>query len=201
MCTSLKEPQTWICFNCGSRNPVTIVLCNSCGTEQRTFTSKRDWSCPQCKYTNFPNTNKCSNCGKNRLTTVSNNTPGWSAKIKDNNIHLEVDAARLTDKDIQDKLLKCEKCQTLLYNTTGSCCTVCDTPCLSEGFKPRPFPQSSLPKAVNSDAKESQVWECSHCFLLNDSSEVKCKACASNKTINGESALATGHASLSKQGM
>jgi RNA polymerase subunit RPABC4/transcription elongation factor Spt4 len=100
-------------------------------------------------------------------------------KLKDP-VAIEVDPSRLGES--QNDVLKCLKCQTLLYDNTGTHCMVCGTPCMTEGFKPRPFPQSSLPKVKPEDNPSSSgVWKCVSCTLLNDPDQTICQACGSKK--------------------
>ena len=59
---------------------------------------------------------------------------------------------------------------------------VCNTPCMAETFKPRPFPQSSLPKVKYEDHPSSSgVWKCGTCTLLNDPGKTICQACGTKK--------------------
>lgn len=180
ICGTAKENKSWICCKCGHSNPLEIVLCNSCGSERTTFGDKnkskgptKDWTCLQCTSVSSSNSGQCTVCG---FTPIDDKGA----------IAVQVDSTRLEREEIQEDLLKCHKCQTLLYDNTGNHCTVCGTTCLTEGFKPRPFPQSSLPKETVTDSdtpNTSNLWKCSQCTLLNDSKLTVCKAC-SNK--NGD---------------
>ena len=174
ICGADRDAKLWICCSCGASNPVHIVLCNSCGSEQNTFkTKKMDWPCPKCSFVNFSDSTKCLVCKSDKL---SNNQP---VKLKDP-VAIEVDPSRLGES--QNDVLKCLKCQTLLYDNTGTHCMVCGTPCMTEGFKPRPFPQSSLPKVKPEDHPSSSgVWKCVSCTLLNDPDQTICQACGSKK--------------------
>ena len=178
ICGTGKKSKPWICYKCGSSNPSGIILCNTCGSEQKTFGSKnsrKDWSCSLCSYTNFPDSSQCAICG---FAKPEGNSSSFSDNGK-SDVRVQVDSTRLGHKEVEADLLKCHKCQTLLYDNTGSHCTVCGTPCLSEGFKPRPFPQSSLPKGGAAElSSASGTWKCSQCTLLNDSTQTTCKACA-----------------------
>ena len=174
MCGADRDEKMWICCGCGASNPADIVLCNSCGSEQNTFTTKKtEWPCPKCSFVNPSDSTKCDVCKSDKL---SNNQ---HVKLK-SPIDIEVDSSRL--KEFQMDVLKCDKCKTLLYNNTGAHCMVCGTPCVAEGFKPRPFPQSSLPKAKFKDSPSSSgMWKCVICTLLNDPKQTICQACGHMK--------------------
>ena len=173
ICGYDRDAQLWICCSCGASNPAHIVLCNSCGSEQNTFTGrKKNWRCPKCSCINFPDSINCSVCQTNKSSKsqVKSVIP----------IAVEVDSSRL--RELQKDVLKCHKCKTLLYDNTDINCTVCGVPCLAEGFKPRPFPQSSLPKLKAEDQPSSSgLWKCSTCTLLNDPAQTICQACGSKK--------------------
>ena len=179
MCGADRDAKLWICCSCGASNPGHIVLCNSCGSEQNTFTTKRmDWPCPKCSHVNLSNSNKCVVCKSDKLLN--------NQHVKQNeSIAIEVDSSRLGE--FQNDVLKCHQCQTLLYDNTGTYCIVCGTPCMAEGFKPRPFPQSSLPKVKLEDSPgTSGVWKCVTCTLLNDPGQTICQACGSKKDDGGK---------------
>lgn len=175
ICGTAKGSNLWICCKCGNSNRLGIIICDSCG--QKTFDdenkSTKDWSCQRCSCVNSSNSRRCSVCGFAQ-------TQDKSDTVK-SDVSVQVDSTRLIHKELQEDLLKCHRCQTLLYDNTGCHCTVCGTPCLTEGFKPRPFPQSSLPKAVATDSDtpstSKELWKCSECTLPNDSNLASCKAC------------------------
>ena len=179
VCGADRDEKLWICCKCGASNPIHIVLCNSCGSEQNTFTTEKiDWPCPKCSYANFSETTKCAVCKSDKR---SNHHP---AKSKDP-VAIVVDTSRLGE--FQDDALKCHKCQTLLYDNIDAHCMVCNTPCMAEAFKPRPFPQSSLPKVKHEDHPSSSgVWKCGTCTLLNDPGKTICQACGTKKGDKNE---------------
>ena len=177
VCGADRNEKLWICCNCAASNPVHIVLCNSCGSERNTFaTKKTDWSCPKCNYVNISDSTNCNVCKSSKLLNDQ------SVKSKDP-VAVDVDSSRL--QEFQQDVLKCHNCQTLLYDNTGNHCMVCGTPCVADGFKPRPFPQSSLPKVKYEDGLSSSgMWKCLTCTLLNDPDKIICQTCGNMKGEN-----------------
>jgi len=79
------------------------------------------------------------------------------------------------------EVLKCPNCQSLLYDNVGLFCTVCRSPCPEEGFKPRPFPESSVPH-ISKDP-DDQKWSCPGCTFENKASKSSCEVCGSEPVV------------------
>ena len=81
-------------------------------------------------------------------------------------------------------ILKCPKCQTLLYDNASMYCTVCGSLCESEGFKPRPFPSSSVTTSPESTppALPGQ-WNCPGCTFANDNCQTICEICHTEREV------------------
>lgn len=172
VCGNRKQmPESWICNVCASRNPETLVLCNHCGSERvivSTSTSRnsdsnhvREWTCDACTLTNLSKDSICSACGTSVSLAVTDPSRA--------ELHPEI-----AEQNV-DKVLKCPNCQSLLYDNVRRFCNVCHFPCPEQGFKPRPFPKSSIRSA--SEELSGGKWSCPGCTFENKSSSFKCKIC------------------------
>lgn len=180
---------SWICKACASRNPQALVLCNNCGSEKcigsailpdvNTSNSKQ-WTCSQCTLTNPWRSNTCSACGlvvTDREKEVTSKESSSNGKLyPDLNLELYPEIAQQSSE-----VLKCPNCQSLLYDNVGLCCTVCRSPCPEEGFKPRPFPESSKPR--ESKELDNQKWSCPSCTFENKASNSVCEVCRSSRVV------------------
>lgn len=180
---------SWICKACASRNPQALVLCNNCGSEKcmgsavlsdvNTSNSKQ-WTCSQCTLTNPWRSNTCSACGlvvTDREKEVTSKESSSNRKLyPDLNLELYPEIAQQSSE-----VLKCPNCQSLLYDNVGLCCTVCHSPCPEEGFKPRPFPESSKPR--ESKELDNQKWSCPSCTFENKASNSVCEVCRSRRVV------------------
>ena len=181
-----QATNTWVCKVCGSRNPQTLVLCNQCGSDKIESPRKANhngiqWTCPRCTLTNPFTNNFCSACQFEPPLVVAD-TPvsrGPSSNRKlypDLSIDLHPSIAQQSTE-----VLKCSKCQSLLYDNVGVNCTVCHSPCPEEGFKPRPFPESSIPHVSKDLCINS--WSCSGCTFENKVSNTVCEVCGSAREV------------------
>ena len=180
---------SWICKACASRNPQALVLCNNCGSEKcigsavlpnvNTSNSKQ-WTCSQCTLTNRWRSNTCSACG----LVVTDREKEVTSKGSSSNRKLYPDLSLELYPEIaqqSSEVLKCPNCQSLLYDNVGLCCTVCHSPCPEEGFKPRPFPESSKPR--ESKELDNQKWSCPGCTFENKASNSVCEVCRSSHVV------------------
>ncbi|XP_020605318.1 calpain-15-like [Orbicella faveolata] len=202
-CGYRKQPtvSAWTCKVCGSRNPQTVVLCNHCGSDRIKSPRNCDhngkqWTCPRCTLTNPWTASICSACQLDPSLVMADSSAsrGSSAKERlypDLSLQLHPVIAQQSPE-----VLKCPKCQSLLYDNVGVYCTVCHSPCPEEGFKPRPFPKSSVPH-VSKDIDDSH-WSCSGCTLDNKASNSVCEVCGRardvgpNRSNSGETSDSTG---------
>lgn len=172
VCGNRKQMhESWTCNVCAYRNPESLVLCNHCGSERvvvSTSTSLNSdlnhvtkWTCDACTLTNLCKDSICSACGSSRSLAVTD--PSGLE------LHPEI-----AEQNI-DKVLKCPHCQSLLYDNVGRCCNVCHFPCPEQGFKPRPFPNSSI--RSTSEELNGGEWSCPSCTFENKSSSFECKIC------------------------
>lgn len=187
-CGHRKQPavNTWMCKVCGSRNPQTVVLCNHCGSDRIESPRNSDhngkqWTCPRCTLTNPWRKSTCSACQFDpSLIVADSSTSGGSSSNQrlypDLSLELHPGIAKQSPE-----VLKCPKCQSLLYDNVGVYCTVCHSPCPEEGFKPRPFPESSVPH-VSKDVDGSH-WSCSGCTFDNKASNSVCEVCGSARNV------------------
>lgn len=198
-CGNRKQSNgSWICKACAFRNPQSSVSCNQCGSEKvmlsaSTGTSqnsdpshgiiRKQWTCIRCTLSNSRKNKICSACGfdpalieaddgKDRANTESTKK---QRLYPDLTLELHPEIAQRSS----DQVLKCPKCQSLLYDNAGLVCTVCRCPCPEEGFKPRPFPESSIPRT--SEDTDDQRWSCPGCTFENQNSNPVCQVCGSNR--------------------
>ena len=188
VCGHRKQPTVyaWTCKACGSRNPQKLVLCDHCGSGKIESPRNADhngkqWTCPRCTLTNPFTTSICSACQFDpSLLMADSSTSGGSSSNQmlypDLSLELHPVIAQHSPE-----VLKCPKCQSLLYDNVGVYCTVCHSPCPEEGFKPRPFPESSVPH-VSKDVDES-LWSCSGCTFNNKASNSACEVCGSARDV------------------
>lgn len=180
---------TWICKACGSRNPQTVVLCNHCGSEKLECPRNSDndgkqWTCPRCTLTNPWTSNICYACHLDPSLVVADTAKGSTSEGSSSNQKLYPDLSLDLHPGIAQQsteVLKCPKCQSLLYDNVGVLCTVCHSPCPEEGFKPRPFPKSSIPH-VSKDLDNGN-WSCSGCTFDNKASNSICEVCGSAREV------------------
>ena len=192
-CGHRKQPaEGWICKACASRNPQSLVLCNNCGSERFTASSPspntntnhdKEWTCSRCTLANPWRNKICSACGLDPAVVVADSSKKTSPESTSNrrlypNLSLELypEIAQQSSE-----VLKCSKCQSLLYDNVGLHCTVCRSPCPEEGFKPRPFPESSMPRASKDLAE--QRWSCLGCTFENKASNSICEVCGSGREV------------------
>lgn len=177
---------TWTCKVCGSRNPQTVILCNHCGSDRiesprNANYNGKQWTCPRCTLTNPWKTSICSACQYDpSLVIADSSTSGGPSS----NQRLYPDLSHELHPRIAQQspeVLKCSKCQSLLYDNVGVYCTVCHSPCPEEGFKPRPFPKSSIPH-VSKDVDDSH-WSCSECTFDNKASSSVCEVCGRARDV------------------
>ncbi len=177
---------TWICKSCGSRNPQTVVLCNQCGSDKIESPRNSDhngkqWTCPRCTLSNPWKTNVCSACQFDPSLVVADTSTSAGPS---SNQRLYPDLSLELDPGIAQQspeVLKCPNCQSLLYDNVGVNCTVCHSPCPEEGFKPRPFPESSI-SHVSKDFGTGS-WSCSGCTFDNKHSNPICEVCGSAREV------------------
>ncbi|XP_032234335.1 calpain-D isoform X2 [Nematostella vectensis] len=191
-----RSTKTWICRICQHENPVSIVLCNECGYEKPnnqspSRTKTKQWSCSKCTLVNPASTTKCSACGNVEQIEIidsSEEKPVSTTSKADRlypNLELEIQKVEV-DPEIIDQspevVLKCPKCQTLLYDNVSLFCTVCGSRCTDDGFKPRPFPSSSVPSSPeSSSAPLPGTWNCPGCTYANQDAVVSCEVCGSKR--------------------
>lgn len=194
-CGYRKQPtvNTWMCKVCGSRNPQKVVRCNHCGSDRiesprNSNHNGKQWTCPRCTLTNPWMTSVCSACQFNpSLVMADSSTSGGPSNQRlypDLSLELHPRIAQQSSE-----VLKCPKCQSLLYDNVGVYCTVCHSPCPEEGFKPRPFPESSIPH-VSKDVDNSH-WSCSGCTLDNKASNSVCEVCGSARDVGPDPPCST----------
>lgn len=177
---------TWICKSCGSRNPQTVVLCNSCASDRTESPRNSDhngkqWTCPRCTLSNPWTTHLCSACQFDPSVIVADTSTSAGSS---SNQRLYPDLSLELHPSIAQQspeVLKCRNCQSLLYDNVGVNCTVCHSPCPEEGFKPRPFPESSIPHVSKDLATGS--WSCSGCTFDNKASNSVCEVCGSAREV------------------
>ncbi|XP_046853610.1 calpain-15-like isoform X2 [Xenia sp. Carnegie-2017] len=183
MCGIDRETKFWICLKCGSNNPQYIVLCNFCGAEQNAFSVKsKSWTCTKCTFINTSDSLCCRVCKHGR----SSNDAAFA--LPRGIVNVEVDSNLV--REYKQDVLKCQKCQTLLFDNPGLHCLVCKTPCFYEGFKPRPFPQSSLPRENKVISSLSDIWQCQRCTSLNGPENNECYVCKKSKHCEPEDMFA-----------
>ena len=187
-CGHRKQPtvSTWTCKVCGSHNPQTLVLCNHCGSDKiesprNSDQNGKQWTCSRCTLTNPWTASICSACqlDPSLIMADSSTSSGSSSNQRlypDLSLELHPRIAQQSPE-----VLKCPKCQSLLYDNVGVYCTVCHSPCPEEGFKPRPFPKSSVPH-VFKDVGDSQ-WSCSGCTFENKASSSVCEVCGRARDV------------------
>lgn len=187
-----KFAESWICKACASRNPQSVVLCNHCGSEKligSTSTSpnsdhENEWTCRRCTLTNSWKNNICSACGSDPALGVADHAKDTTNPVSPSKRRLYPDLTLELFPEIarqSSEVLKCPKCQSLLYDNVGLFCTVCRSPCPEEGFKPRPFPESSIPR--ESKDRDDQTWSCSGCTFENKASNSICEVCESGRVV------------------
>lgn len=186
-----QSTATWICQFCGSRNPHTVVLCNSCGSDREVArnadSSGKQWTCPRCTLTNPWNRSICSACRLEPPIAVANSVKASVSErtfsrpkiYPDLSLELHPTIAQQSSEG-----LKCPKCQSLLYDNVGVHCTVCHSPCPEEGFKPRPFPKSSIPSVSKSPLGDR--WSCSQCTFDNKGTNSFCELCESDRGVEAK---------------
>ena len=185
-CRYPKQPtvSAWTCKVCGSRNPQTVVLCNHCGSDRIPSPRNSDhngkqWTCRRCTLTNPWTASICSACQFDpSLIMADSPTSGGSSSNQrlypDLSLELHPRIAQQSPE-----VLKCPNCQSLLYDNVGFYCTVCHSPCPEEGFKPRPFPKSSVPHVSKDDCQ----WNCSGCTFANKAPKTVCEVCGRARDV------------------
>ena len=181
----------WTCRNCSSPNPSSIIQCNSCRSlrfNQSSTASENEsrWICPRCTLSNSCKSDVCSACKLNRSLEVADSSEdrgrrgrSFAERVYPNlTLELYPEIAQQSSE-----VLKCPRCQSLLYDNVGSYCTVCRSPCPEDGFKPRPFPSSSLPSSSKDFSVE--LWSCPGCTLYNNVSASKCEVCGTTRQGEG----------------
>jgi len=164
-------------------------------------TSAKEWTCSKCTLTNPSSQAKCAVCGhqKPEVITIDDEQTDSPSTTNDSqgrtrlypNLELELPAIDCHSDIAQQSpeiVLKCPKCQTLLYDNASTLCTVCGCRCDSEGFKPRPFPSSSVTTSPESSppALPGQ-WNCPGCTFANDNSRTICEICNTERNMDSES--------------
>lgn len=187
-----QSTATWICKACGSRNPHTVVLCNHCGSDKLEFPRNADnngkqWTCPQCTLSNPWTRTICSACRFEPSLVVADSAKASKSEGSATNQRLYPNLSLELHPAIaqqSSEVLKCPKCQSLLYDNVGVYCTVCHSPCPEEGFKPRPFPKSSIPSV--SKGPVTDTWSCSGCTFHNKDSNSVCEVCGSARGVDAK---------------
>lgn len=189
-----QHAESWVCDACASRNPHALVLCNNCGSKRLKASSVtpdanntsngKQWTCSRCTLTNPWKNNTCSACGLDQALVLADPAKETTSTEPSSNRKIYPDLKLDLYPDIAQQspeVLKCDKCQSLLYDNVGLHCTVCHSPCPEEGFKPRPFPESSKPRA--SKDLDDQKWSCSGCTFENKASNSICELCGSGREV------------------
>lgn len=186
-----QSTATWTCRVCDSRNPQTLVLCNSCGSDKgvarNADSNGKQWTCPRCTLTNPWNRSVCSACQFEPSIVESNSVKASESEETSSsqriypNLSLELHP---TIAQQSSEGLKCPNCQSLLYDNVGVHCTVCHSPCPEEGFKPRPFPKSSIPSVSKGPLTDN--WGCSQCTFVNEGSNSVCAVCGSDRGVEAK---------------
>ena len=197
-----SNPRTYVfCSHCGKDydpKPST----NQSRSSKAYYSETNEWNCPKCSSRNPASTTTCSTCRNKKnggVIVVADSSPGPAAtpsertdggKIsKSGRLYprLDLEVASIdVDPDVAQKspdVLKCSKCRTVLYDNLGSVCNVCGEKCSDEGFKPRPFPSSSLPSSTVAQYPSSSdgSWTCTQCTLQNDARQLACAACGKQR--------------------
>ncbi|XP_031551035.1 calpain-15-like [Actinia tenebrosa] len=172
-----KKP--WSCVKCTLENPSSIEKCTACGNP------KEDIVIPD------PDDEELHSSGlpsrSNRQNEYSS-SEGQSQRAQERlypNLEIEIpkiDVDTHVAQQSPELIVKCPKCRTLLLDNVGLCCTVCGTRCEDEGFKPRPFPSSSIASTPESTPPSIPgMWNCPSCTFTNENSRLNCEMCDTKK--------------------
>ena len=200
VCQACGSPCPWSC-DCGTKNLESLVSCSACGS-QRPSTSlmskiltprpkelcnpESEWSCPKCTLNNSAKRKACSACGCEKPKcehpmvvdveaneTVSASPPRLYPDLEISKVEVNLDIAEHSPEG-----LKCPRCNAQLCDNASVTCTNCGARCSSEGFKPRPFPSSSLPSTPQAvEAPPPGTWNCPACTFNNKGRNLLCLMC------------------------
>lgn len=133
----------------------------------------KEWTCDRCTFSNLSKGTICSACGFSPSLVVAD----YAMNTEKPRLYptLPVELYSEIAQQNEEQVLKCPNCQSLLYDNAGLCCTVCHCPCPEQGFKPRPFPESSIRRT--SDDSGGGKWSCAGCTFENKSHNSKCEIC------------------------
>lgn len=157
----------------------------------------KEWTCSKCTLKNPPSQSKCAACDSRKPEVIEipedvQDCPSTSSDQSRTRLYpnLELELLKIEyDANIAQEspeiILKCPKCQTLLYDNASMHCTVCGSICESEGFKPRPFPSSSVTTTPESTPPALPGrWNCPGCTFANDISQTICEICRTEREVN-----------------
>lgn len=152
-----EEKPSWSCAKCTLQNPSSRTSCAACGSRKEVIV--------------IPDDEELDSSGPERQ---SHGRLYPDLKIEIPKIDLDTDIAQQSP----ELVVKCPKCQTLLLDNAGLNCSVCGAKCQDEGFKPRPFPSSSIASTPESlPPSIPGKWNCPNCTFTNENSRDKCKIC------------------------
>lgn len=162
----IDNKDEWSCTKCTFRNPSSLITCSACGAKRNEELIVVADSSPSSESEDDLVTDGCKSSTSRRLY------PRLDIELANVDVDTEV-AGRSPD------VLKCAQCRTVLYDNLGCVCNVCGTKCAEDGFKPRPFPSSSLPSSTVAKYPSSSdgSWSCTQCTLQNDARQLVCEAC------------------------
>lgn len=209
-CSLINPERNTRCSACGSArtHPIELAasqLFNGVSSLWKRVVGEQNpqWNCPKCTLENTGSTTSCEACGSPKEVIVvpddeQLDSVGQSSRkivpnkdIKRLSPNLRIDIPIVLDKEAAEQspelVVKCPKCQTLLVDNADVVCAVCGARCQDEGFKPRPFPSSSV--ALTPESSPPSIpgkWNCPSCTYMNENFKDKCEMC------NTENASATG---------
>lgn len=226
---TISSRSSWLCQNCQANTPANYVFCNQCGCEKssvskshlrrtKSFDNKNEWNCYHCTLLNPSSTDSCSACGRKRkreIIVVADSSPESNEDEETDRTknsaskrlypRLDIDLTVDVDSEVAQRspdVLKCSQCRTILYDNLGFVCNVCGTRCAEDGFKPRPFPSSSLPSSAVAKYPSSSngSWSCTKCTLRNEARQLACAACGNSREKEEPDSLSSSQLNVDCEG-